>query len=174
MSAAAPETWGAEKLVPSSTAYWSPANSGSVDEITCAPGAIKSGFNAWPNGVRPPAEKLVGTPAQVVGTSRMSRVNRTVTAPPDPAAAARMRAPSRSEMTPPESPEKSAKVGSPARFSATINPLAPALRARAAFTLYGQPPRETSAMAPLSEPAGGVVSHSWRLIPLIRPTSTSR
>jgi hypothetical protein len=31
-SAAAPATCGAEKLVPSSTAYWSPANSGSVDE----------------------------------------------------------------------------------------------------------------------------------------------
>ena len=46
--------------------------------MICAPGAITSGFSAWPNGVRPPAEKLVGTPAQVVGTSSMSRVKRTV------------------------------------------------------------------------------------------------
>ena len=34
-----------------------------------APGALTSGLSAWPNGVRPPAEKLVGTPAQVVSTS---------------------------------------------------------------------------------------------------------
>ena len=98
----APETCGAEKLVPSSTAYWSPANSGSVDERTCAPGAITSGFSACPNGVSPPAEKLVGTPAHVVGTSSVSLLKRTVTVPPAPAAL-RIRAPSRSEIAPPAS-----------------------------------------------------------------------
>ena len=101
--AATPATWGAEKLVPSSTANWSPANSGSVDDRTCAPGAVTSGFSACPKGVRPDDVKLVGTPAQVVGTSVMSRVNRTVTDPLEPAAAARILAPSRSEIVPPES-----------------------------------------------------------------------
>ena len=73
-SAATPATCGAEKLVPSRIANLSPANSSSVDDRICAPGAITSGLSAWPNGVRPPAEKLVGTPAHVVGTS--TRVTR--------------------------------------------------------------------------------------------------
>ena len=68
-SAATPAMWGAEKLVPSRTANWSPANSGSVDERICAPGAVTSGLSACPNGVSPDEVKLVGTPAQVVGTS---------------------------------------------------------------------------------------------------------
>ncbi len=165
---------GAEKLVPSRIAYWSPANSGSVDERICAPGPITSGFSACPNGVRPPAEKLVGTPAQVVGTSLISREKRTVTAPPFPAAAARIRAPSRSEIVPPGSPEKSANVGSPGRFSAMTRPAAPASRARASFALYGQPPRLTSAIAFRSEPAPSEPSQSWRFAPPIVPTSTSR
>ncbi len=96
----------------------------------------------------------------------MSRVKRTVTAPPEPAAAARIRAPSRSEIVPPGSPEKNAKVGSPGRFSATTIPVAPASLARAAFAAYGQPPRLTSAIAPRSEPAGAA-SQSWRLTPAI-------
>jgi hypothetical protein len=54
--AAAPETCGAEKLVPSETAKLSPAYSGSVDEMTWEPGAITSGLRACPNGVSPPAE----------------------------------------------------------------------------------------------------------------------
>ena len=72
-SAATPEMCGAEKLVPSSTAYWSPANSGSVDERTWAPGAVTSGLSACPKGVSPDEVKLVGTPAHVVGTSSVSR-----------------------------------------------------------------------------------------------------
>src|SRR6476619_4371800 len=112
-SAAAPAMCGAEKLVPSRTAYESPANSGRVDERTWAPGAITSGLSACPNGVSPPAEKLVGTPAQVVGTSSVSLEKRTVTAPPARAAADRIREPSRSEIGPPESALMNAKVGSP-------------------------------------------------------------
>src|SRR5262245_33051891 len=86
-SAATPATCGAEKLVPSRTAYasrsdWPPANSGSVDERIWAPGAVTSGLRACPNGVSPDDVKLVGTPAHVVGTSVMSLVKRTVTAPP--------------------------------------------------------------------------------------------
>src|SRR5262249_18865242 len=120
------------------------------DDRTCAPGAVTSGLRACPNGVRPDDVKLVGTPAHVVGTSAMSRVNRTVTAPPELAAAVRILEPSRSEMVPPESAVMNANVGSPGRFSATTMPIAPAARARPAFTLYGQPPRLTSAIAPLS------------------------
>src|SRR5262249_27200080 len=140
-SAAAPETCGAEKLVPSRTENWSPANSGSVEDKTCAPGAITSGFSACPNGVRPPAEKLVGTPAEVVGTSVVSRLKRTVTEPPEPAAALRIRAPSRSEIVPPDSAVTNENVGSPGRFSAMTMPMAPAARARVALTSYGHPPR---------------------------------
>src|SRR6476661_423589 len=150
----APETCGAEKLVPSSTAYWSPANSGSVDERTCAPGAVTSGLSACPKGVRPDDVKLVGTPAHVVGTSVLSRVNRTVTLPPEPAAAARMREPSRSEIVPPESVVMNGNVGSPGRFSAMTMPVAPPARALEAFTPYGHPPRLTSAIAPLIDPPG--------------------
>ena len=58
---------GAEKLVPSRTAYWSPANSTSVEEMICAPGAEMSGFSLWSNAVNPADEKLVGTPGHVVG-----------------------------------------------------------------------------------------------------------
>ena len=132
-SAAAPATCGAEKLVPAMTAYGSPANSGSVEEMISAPGAVTSGFSACPKGVRPPAEKLVGTPAQLVGTSSTSRVNRTCAAPPAPAIAVRSRDPSRSEIVPPERRLKSANVGSPPLFSAITIPTAPAFPAIVSF-----------------------------------------
>ena len=61
-----------QKLVPSRTAKWSPANSGRVDERIWAPGAVTSGLSACPKRVKPDEVKLVGTPAHVVGTSRMS------------------------------------------------------------------------------------------------------
>src|SRR5262245_59499174 len=173
--AAAPEMCGAEKLVPSRTANGSPANSGSVDEMTCEPGAVMSGLSACPNGVRPPAEKLDGTPAQVVSTSSWSRLKRTLTAPPDPAMACRRRAPSRSEIEPPSRPEKIANDGSPPRLSATTMPTAPASRALAAFASYWQPPRETRAIAPRNDAPGRLPSQRSRLPPLpeMAPTSTS-
>ena len=64
-----------------------------------------SGFSWWPKAVSPPAEKLAGTLAHVVGSSSVSLLKRTVTEPPAPAAAARRREPSRSEMAPPAIPE---------------------------------------------------------------------
>ncbi len=134
---------------------------------------MRSGLSALPKGVSPDEVKLVGTPAQVVGTSVIWRVKRTVTAPPLVAAAARSRAPSRSEMTPPAI-EKIPNVGSPGRFSAITIPVAPAALARAAFASYGQPPRLTRAIAPRRDPAGSVPSQSWRLAPATVPTSTSR
>ena len=77
-------------------------------------------------------------------------------------------------MVPPGSPEKSANVGSPGRFSATTMPVAPASRTRACFALYGQPPRLTRAIEFRSEPAAREPSQSCRLAPPIVPTSTSR
>ena len=53
-------------------------------------------------------------------------------------------------------------------------PVAPASRARAALTLYGQPPRLTSAIAPRSDPAGRRRRRAGGSTPLIDPTSTSR
>ena len=91
----------------------------------------------------------------------------------EPAAAARIRDPSRSEISPPESAVTYANVGSPGRFSAITMPLAPASRARDAFTLYGHPPRLTSATAPRSEPPCAA-SQSCPFTPAIEPTSTSR
>src|SRR5262245_3762596 len=173
--AAAPDTCGAEKLVPSRTANWSPANSGSVDDRICAPGAVTSGLSALPKGVKPLDVKLVGTPAQLVPTSSTSRLNRIVAAPPDPAIACLSRAPSRSEIVPPLSLNRG-NVGSPGRFSAMTIPIAPASLARAAFASYGHPPRLTSAIAPRSDPAGsaGPSPQSKRLAPPMVPTSTSR
>ena len=146
----------------------SPPYSGSVEERMFAPGAVTSGLSAWPNGVSPPAEKLVGTPGQVVGTSSRSLVNRTVTAPAVPAPAARSLAPSRSEIVPP-APWKIENPGSPAADSATTMPIAPAARARSTFAWYWQPPRLTSAIAPCSDPAGSAPSQRNRFAPAIAP-----
>jgi hypothetical protein len=84
-----------------------------------------------------------------------------------------MRAPSRSEIVPPESALMNANVGSPGLFSVMTIPVAPAALARDAFSLYVQPPRATSAIAPVNDPAG-TEPHSSRLAPGIRPVSTSR
>src|SRR5688572_33310448 len=65
-SATAPATCGAEKLVPPRIAYWSPANSSSVEEMMLSPGAAMSGLSLWPNAVSPADENAVGPPAQPV------------------------------------------------------------------------------------------------------------
>ena len=87
--------------------------------------------------------------------------------------AARIRAPSRSEIVPPESAVMNANVGSPGRFSAMTMPVAPACRARDVFTLYGHPPRRRGRSHRCSEPPGAL-SHSCRLHRQSTPTSTSR
>ena len=71
-SAAAPAMRGVAMLVPSKTANGDPANSGSVEESTCAPTAEMSGFSRRSKAVRPAEEKLVGTPARFVSISRTS------------------------------------------------------------------------------------------------------
>ena len=56
---------GVAMLVPSKTAKGEPANSGSVEERICPPGAEMSGFSWWPKSVGPAEEKLVITPRPV-------------------------------------------------------------------------------------------------------------
>ena len=60
---------GVAMLVPSKTANGEPANSGSVEERTCAPGAEMSGFSRWPKSVGPADEKLVMMPERPVWIS---------------------------------------------------------------------------------------------------------
>ena len=76
---------------------------------------------------------------------------------------------------------------SPGRLSTTTMPIAPAAFTRAAFSANVQTPRDTSAIAPVSEPAGSGVGPPSRLpggpqrlrgtglpsTPRIVPTSTS-
>ncbi len=138
-----------------------------------APGAVTSGFSAWPNGVNPPAVKLVGTPGHDVGTSSASFVKRTVAAPPDPAIAARSLAPSRSEIVPP-APWKIENPGSPAALSAMTMPTAPASRARLSFAWYWQPPRLTSAIDPSATLPGASPRTEADSPRRSTPTSTSR
>ena len=68
-SAAAPVTCGVAMLVPSKTANGEPANSVSVDERICPPGAARSGFSRCPNAVGPAPEKLVTMPLRPVAMS---------------------------------------------------------------------------------------------------------
>ena len=90
-SAAAPETCGAAMLVPSKTANGAPANSGSVEERICPPGAATSGFSLWSKLVGPPEEKLVMIPLRPVWISfgSLTALERKVVRPPWPAMYAR-------------------------------------------------------------------------------------
>jgi hypothetical protein len=81
------------------------------------------------------------------------------------------------------------KFASPDRLSTSTIPVAPALRTRSAFETKVQPPRDTSATVPLSEPDGSEVKRgsfgskpggeqTWRstgcpFVPVTVPTSTS-
>ena len=164
-SAAAPETCGAAMLVPSKTANGAPANSGSVEERICPPGAATSGFSWWSKLVGPPEEKLVMIPLRPVWISfgSLTALERKVVRPPWPARYARRFAPSRSAIIPAGKPRSTAmKFASPERLSTSSIPVAPAFLTRSIFETNVQPPRETSATAPLSEPAtSGVKRESF-------------
>src|SRR5438874_11447959 len=154
-SAAAPAMCGEAKLVPSRYANCAPANSTSVDDMICAPGAEMSGLSRWPKSVNPADEKLVGVePFRCVSTSVMSWPRRIVARPPFFARASCSRAPSRSEIIPAGTPTPGKTFASPGRLSTSTIPIAPALRTLAAFESKVQLPRQTSATAPLSDPAG--------------------
>ena len=130
-SAAEPAMCGVAMLVPSKTANGEPANSGSVEDRTCAPGAEMSGFSRWPKSVGPAEEKLVITPARPVWISSSSRPTVICAWPPVEAVASSSRFPSRSEIIAIGNPTASGiGFGSPERLSTTIIPIAPALTAR--------------------------------------------
>ena len=153
-SAAAPATCGAAMLVPSKTANGPPAL-GSVAERICPPGAPTSGFSRWPNAVRPAEEKLVTTPPRPVERSRGPPPIRTVVRPPRPARKARSCWPSRSAIIPPRTSSWTGiGLASPGRLSTITIPMPPAAFTRALLSAKVQVPRETSAIAPFSEPPG--------------------
>ena len=156
-SAAAPETCGADMLVPSKTANGAPANSRRVDESTWPPGAARSGFSACVKFVGPAEEKLVMIPLRPVGISRglFVDVARKVVRPPWASMKARRPAPSRSEIIPPPIGRRTGmKFASPARLSTRTIPVPPARATRSAFESNVQRPRETSATVPPREPDG--------------------
>ncbi len=191
-SAAEPETCGADMLVPSKTAKFEPANSVSVEERICPPGAARSGLSAWVKLVGPADEKLVTIPLRPVWISSglFWPVARKVVRPACASMNARRLAPSRSEIIPPGMASNSGmKFASPKRLSTKMTPVPPACWIRSTFESKVQPPRETSATRPPSEPGGSVDfvpsfgskpagAHSCRStgcpsVPVIVPTSCS-
>src|SRR5205823_10940904 len=80
--AAAPTTCGVAMLVPSKTANGEPANSGSVDERICPPGAATSGLSRCPKSVGPADEKLVTIPLRPVLSSLNELAKRMGARPP--------------------------------------------------------------------------------------------
>src|SRR5262249_51420067 len=87
-SAAAPETCGADMLVPSRTMKLSPAACFTLEERMFSPGAATSGFSLWSKFVGPPEEQLVISPLRPVAISfgRPTAVARKVARPPCEAA----------------------------------------------------------------------------------------
>ena len=151
-SAAAPATCGVAMLVPSKTANCEPANSGSVEERICPPGAATSGLSRCPKSVGPADEKLVTIPLRPFSMSSASRPIRTFARPPVVARYARSRAPSRSEIIPDGSDSWSGiGFGFPERLSISTIPIAPAAWTRADFVTKAQRPRRTRAIAPSRE-----------------------
>ena len=189
-SAAAPATCGAAMLVPSKTANGAPANSGSVEERICPPGADTSGLSWWPNGVGPADEKLVIDAAAAGLRSRAGRWPRRGRRPPAVGGhAARRRAPSRSAIIPAGS---ASRIGIGVRLAGPVvdeddarrrPPPAPARpsrrtcrsRARRARSRRSASRPEASLGGSFGSPDG---PQRWRStglpsVPMIVPTSTS-
>ena len=157
-SAAAPATCGAAMLVPSKTANGEPWNSVSVEDRICPPGAARSGFSRWPNAVGPAPEKLVTMPLRPVAMSSVPWPIRIWMRPAEPIAARRA-APSTSAIIPDGICSWiGSGFASPKRLSTRTMPIAPAARARPALDANEHVPRETSAIAPVSELAGSGLS----------------
>ena len=172
-------------LVPSKDANGAPANSGRVEERISPPGAATSGFIRWPNGVGPADENAVIVPPRPGCSSCFANENRTAALPPTPRRKSRSRAPSRSEIVP--AGMSSAIVSaSPERLSTSTIPTAPPYSARISFETSAHPPRKTSAIVPLSDERGRVVSSAFGCwtpqscgstgrpsVPVTEPTSTT-
>ena len=178
-------------LVPSKTANGEPpVNSGKVDDRICPPGAETSGLSRCSNAVGPPEEKSVMTPLRPVSTRSMAFPIVTFAAPPCEDRYARSCAPSRSVIIPEGSGSWTGIAsGPPARLSTMTSPVAPAARARTAFEMKVQCPREISATSPVSEPGRRNVwvasfvsvsgpqsrrSTARPFVPVSAPTSTIR
>ena len=120
------------------------------------PGAPTSGFSRCPNAVRPPEEKLVTTPPRPVSSSRAIAADAgTVARPPRPA---RRRGAPRRRGRRSCPPGTASSTGIAVRLAGAVvddhDPdRAGRLRAGRLETNV-QGPRETSAIAPLSEPGG--------------------
>ena len=129
---------------------------GRVDERICPPGAARSGLRSCPNAVGPPEEKLVITPLRPVSSSSGSCPIRTVVLPPWAARYARRWSPSRLAIIP---PARGSRVGMPFASPCAVVGEDDADRRRppwpaAPSSSNGQRPRSTSAIAPVSDPAG--------------------
>ena len=153
-SAAAPATCGAAMLVPSKTANGAPANSRSVEERICPPGAATSGLSRWSKFVGPGRREARDHAAAAgLDLARIERAEtRKVVRPPSASMKARRFAPSRSEIIPAVSGEADRDE---VRLAGAVvhedDAVAPAARTRSTFESKVQPPRETSATVPLSE-----------------------
>ena len=154
-SATAPVTCGADMLVPSKTENWDGSSAFVTEERMSPPGADTSGFNWWPKAVGPAEEKKVTTPSRSVWIWRMAVSMRICPRPWEPASAVLSRCPSRSEIIPDGTAISTGMpLGVPARLFTITSPIPPASFTRAAFETKLQKPRETSAIEPVSEPAG--------------------
>ena len=154
-SATAPVTCGADMLVPSKTENWEGSSAFVTEERMSPPGADTSGFSWWPKAVGPAEEKKVTTPSRSVWIWRMAVSIRICPRPCEPASASLSRCPSRSEIIPEGTAISTGMpLGVPARLFTSTSPIPPASFTRAAFETKLQKPRETSAIEPVSEPAG--------------------
>ena len=160
----------------------------SVDERIWPPGAPTSGFSWWPKAVSPPEEKLVTMPLRPVtsscGSGRSGSPSGLRVPPGRSAAPSRRRRRS-------SRPGRRAATGMPFASPAGCRRRRCRSRrrrcTRAAFSANVQTPRETSAIAPVSEPAGSGVEpplrfpggpqrlrgHRSAVAPISVPTSTS-
>ena len=138
-------------LVPSKTAK-GPPKLGSVAERIWPPGAPTSGFSMWPR--RSARRRKARDDAAPAGGESAGPADRAGARPPRPARNARSCWPSRSAIIPPRTSSCTGiEFASPGRLSTTTIPTPPAPFTRALLSAKVHVPRETSAIAPFSEPA---------------------
>ena len=188
-SAAAPATCGAAMLVPSKTANGEPANSRQRggEDLPARRGDVRLQQMAERRRARA-EEKLVTIPLRPVSMSSSPARCESGCGPVDAHRGARARRRRRRRSCRPGSAaEAGCGFASPERLSTSTIPIAPACCARPAFDANEHEPRDTSAIAPVSEFAGSGLSEpfgsaalpqrwrstGWPLRPTIVPTSTS-
>ena len=155
-------------LVPSKTANGAPANSGSVEERICPPGARDVRLQQVAEGGR--AGGGEARDRRRCGRSRCSRgsppiAERRAAAVRRPGRRAAARRRGRRSSRRDRRAGPGSEFASPARLSTRTIPIAPAACARARLRAKVQVPRETSAIAPVSEPAGQRASRRRSRLP---------